>query len=241
MADSVTEGPFKAVVFDLFGTLVPEYTKDEFYGAVASAGAVLGADPVAFRAEWDRTAHDRQTGGFVDLPANLRTICGRLGLPDPDDATIERALEAREAMYRAKFHPRAGALETLGELRDRGYPIALVSMCAPDTPARWHGTDLAPLVDETVFSCEAGLRKPDPEIYLAATDALGVAPTACVYCGDGAYGELTGAAAVGMTAFLIRDPSLDQAELLTPDRDAWDGAVIGDLRELLAVLPPRGV
>ena len=58
-----------------------------------------------------------------------------------------------------------------------------------------------------------------------------------MYCGDGAYGELTGAAAVGMTAYLIRDPSLDQAALLTPQRDAWDGAVIGDLRELLALLP----
>ena len=83
------------------------------------------------------------------------------------------------------------------------------------------------------------MRPPDPAIYLAATDGLGVAPEACLYCGDGAYGELTGAAAVGMTPYLIRDPSLDQEGLLTPERDAWDGPVIGDLRELLALLPAR--
>ena len=238
MADRVTEPTFEAVVFDLFGTLVHEYTKADFYGAVDSAAEVLGADQAAFRAEWDRTAPARQTGGFTDLPSNLRAICDVLGLP-VDDATIERALEAREAMYRAGFHPREGALETVEQLHARGYPIALVSMCAPDIPERWRTLPLAPFVEVTVFSSETGLRKPDPAIYLAATDALGVTPTACVYCGDGAYGELTGAAAVGMTPFLIRDPSLDHGELLTPQRDEWDGAVIEDLRELLDVLPAR--
>ncbi|MGZ8572530.1 MAG: HAD family hydrolase [Actinomycetota bacterium] len=238
MADGVTGGPFEAVVFDLFGTLVPEYTKADFYGAVASAAEVLGADPEAFRAEWDRMAIGRQTGGFPDMTSNLRAICDALGMVR-EDASIERALEAREAMYRAGFHAREGALETLAELRARGYPIALVSMCAPDIPDRWRALPLSPLVQVTVFSSETGLRKPDPAIYLAATDALGVAPEACVYCGDGAYGELTGAAAVGMTPFLIRDPSLDHAALLTPQRDQWDGPVIGDLRELLALLPAR--
>ena len=238
MVVHVTVAPFEAVVFDLFGTLVHEYTKADFYGAVASAAEVLGADQAAFRAEWDRTAPARQTGGFTDLPSNLRAICDVLGL-SADDATIDRALEAREAMYRAGFHPREGALETLTELRSRGYPIALVSMCAPDIPERWRELPLAPFVEVTVFSSEVRLRKPDPTIYLAATDRLGVAPEKCVYCGDGAYGELTGAAAVGMAPFLIRDPSLDHDELLTPERDDWDGAVIGDLRELLDVLPER--
>jgi putative hydrolase of the HAD superfamily len=238
VAVHVTDGPFEAVVFDLFGTLVHEYTKADFYGAVAAAAEVLGADQAAFRAEWDRTAPARQTGGFTDLPSNLRAICDVLGL-SADDATIDRALEAREAMYRAGFHPREGALETLEELRSRGYPIALVSMCAPDIPERWRELPLAPHVEVTVFSSEIGLRKPDPAIYLAATDRLGIAPEACVYCGDGAYGELTGAAAVGMTPFLIRDGSLDHDALLTPERDDWGGAVIGDLRELMDVLPGR--
>jgi putative hydrolase of the HAD superfamily len=238
VADGVTSGPFEAVVFDLFGTLVPEYTKADFYGAVTAAADAVGADRDAFRAEWDRTAVARQTGGFRDLRSNVRAICDTLGLAS-DDATIGRALEAREAMFRAGFHPREGALETLAELRARGYPIALVSMCAPDIPDRWRTLPLSPFVQVTVFSSETGLRKPDPAIYLAATEALGIAPEACVYCGDGAYGELTGAAAVGMTPFLIRDPSLDHAALLTPQRDAWDGPAIGDLRELLGLLPAR--
>jgi beta-phosphoglucomutase-like phosphatase (HAD superfamily) len=95
------------------------------------------------------------------------------------------------------------------------------------------------LIDAAIFSSETGLRKPDPAIYLAATEALGVEPGRCLYCGDGAYGELTGATAVGMTAVLIRPPDLDVEEALTPEpEEDWRGLTIGDLRELLGLLEP---
>jgi putative hydrolase of the HAD superfamily len=136
------------------------------------------------------------------------------------------------------FHPRAGALETLRTVKERRYPTALVSMCAPDTPALWRDCPLAPFVDVEVFSSEVGLRKPDPEIYLFACDRLGVEPTDCLYCGDGAYGELTGAAAVGMTPFLIADADVDHARQLRPEPETWAGPSVADLRELLKLLPP---
>ena len=84
---------------------------------------------------------------------------------------------------------------------------------------------------------EVGLRKPDPAIYRYAADGLRVDPAACLYCGDGAYGELAGAASVGMTSFLIADPAVDVEESLVPEREEWDGARVTDLRELLALLP----
>jgi putative hydrolase of the HAD superfamily len=228
----------EAVLFDLYGTLVPEYARADFYATVDAMGAAIGADADAFRAAWDATASARQTGGFATIEGNLRSICVDLGL-DPGDLAIQRALEPRAEMYRRRFHPRDGAVETLTALRHRGYPIALVSMCAPDTPSLWAGTDLAPLVDATVFSSETGLRKPEPAIYLEATSRLGVAPEACVYVGDGAYGELTGAAALGMDPYLLVDPTLDHASLLTPERDAWQGATISHLTDVLAFLPAR--
>lgn len=98
---------------------------------------------------------------------------------------------------------------------------------------------MAPLVDVEVFSSETGLRKPDPAIYLAAAERLGVAPERCLYCGDGAYGELSGAAAVGMTPYLIRDPDLDPDDALRPEPEVWDGPAVDDLRGLLPLLPPR--
>lgn len=82
-----------------------------------------------------------------------------------------------------------------------------------------------------------GLRKPDPAIFLYAADGLGVSPAACVYCGDGAYGELSGAEAVGMTSYLIADPAVDPTASLTPEREEWGGARVSDLRELLTFCP----
>jgi putative hydrolase of the HAD superfamily len=138
-------------------------------------------------------------------------------------------------MYRRWFVPRPGAPEVLPELRSAGYGLALVSMCAPDAPAMWHASPLGGAVDAEVFSCEVALRKPDPAIYLLAAERLGVEPGACLYVGDGAYRELTEAAAVGMDPVLIRDPD-EEAEMLRPDPDDWDGPAIGDLREIPGLL-----
>lgn len=231
---------FDAVVFDLFGTLVPEFSRSDFVASVRAAADVLGVDREAFERGWTETAHGRQTGAFPGgVEENVRAIVAGLGGEEPDDGTLAAATATRTALYDRWFHPRDGSLEILGELRAKGYPVALVSMCAPDTPDRWRASEMAPLVDIAIFSSETGLRKPDPEIYLAACEGLGVEPRRCVYCGDGAYGELTGATAVGMTAVLIRPPDLDVAEALTPEpEEDWQGRTIGDLRELLDILEP---
>jgi putative hydrolase of the HAD superfamily len=237
---ALSERRFDAVVFDLFGTLVPEYTREEFYGTVDEAARRLGCDVEAFRAEWIATAPQRQTGGFATIEDNVRAVCAAIGATEPDDASLTEALRPRAEMYERKFRPRSGALETLGELKARGYPVALVSMCAPDTPAMWRASPLAAFVDVEVFSCEVGLRKPDPAIYRAAAEGLRLAPVRCLYCGDGAYGELSGAEAVGMTAYLIRDHELHPDDALRPDPEDWGGPAVDDLRELLELLPAPG-
>lgn len=231
---------FDAVVFDLFGTLVPEFSRSDFFASVRAAADVLGVDREAFERGWTETAHERQTGVYPGgVEENVRAIVVALGGEEPDDGILAAATATRRALYDRWFHPRDGSLEILRELRARGYPIALVSMCAPDTPDRWRASEMAPLVDVAIFSSETGLRKPDPEIYLAACEGLGVEPERCAYCGDGAYGELTGAAAVGMTAVLIRPPDLDVEEALTPEPEQdWRGPTIGDLRDLLGLLEP---
>jgi putative hydrolase of the HAD superfamily len=230
---------FDAVIFDLYGTLVPEFGKTAFLESVRAMAERLGGDLETFEAEWTRTAALRQTGGYPEgMAGNVRAICASLGI-EADDAAIAHALEPRAEMYRRRFHPRPAAGETLSELTRRGYPIGLISMCAPDTPALWHASDLAAFVDVAVFSSECGLRKPDAEIYQACASELGVDPSRSVYVGDGSYHELTGAEAVGMTAYLIADPGVDPADRLIPDADEWHGRTITDLTQLLDVLHPR--
>jgi putative hydrolase of the HAD superfamily len=100
----------------------------------------------------------------------------------------------------------------------------------------WHASAFEGLVDVEVFSSEVGLRKPDPAIYLFACERLGVEPSDCLYCGDGAYRELTGATELGMTAVEIRDPTIDVATKLHLEGEDWTGARIADLRELLRMV-----
>jgi putative hydrolase of the HAD superfamily len=233
--ERLSDPPRRAAIFDLFGTLVPEFPRSAFYGAVRRAAEVLAVDPDAYEAEWMRTASTRQTGGYRGgMPENVRAILDALGAPPPTDEQVDAALAPRDELYARWFHPRPGALETLLALRERSVPLALISMCAPDTPAMWRASPFAGLVDVEVFSSETGLRKPEPAIYRFATDRLGVDPSDCLYVGDGAYRELSGAAALGMTAVEIRDPDLDHAEALRPDGEDWHGDRISDLRELLS-------
>ena len=235
MAGGLSLGPPRAAIFDLFGTLVPEFPRTAFYETVRAAAAMLGVDPAAFEEQWNRTALPRQTGAYPGgMLENVRAILAVLGASQPSDDAVEAALAPRTAMYARWFHPRPGALEVLAALRGWGVPLALISMCAPDTPAMWRASAFEGLVDVEVFSCEVGLRKPDPAIYRMAAGLLGVEPAECLYCGDGAYAELTGAEAVGMRAVLIDDPTVDPAEQLRPEGEDWDGARVADLRELLA-------
>ncbi len=224
------------MIFDLFGTLVHELPSEEFWASVDAIADAVGAERAAFRAGWEATTTERQTGVLADIEANVRTICEQVGVAYSGSA-VAVALRVRRGMYERWFRPRDGALETLAVLRERRYALALVSQCAPDTPALWRTSPLGGSVDVEVFSSEVGLRKPDPAIYRLAATRLGVPSEGCVYVGDGAYGELTGAAAVGMVPYLLRDPQVDHETMLTPERDAWTGATIADLGEVLDLVP----
>ena len=225
-----------AVIFDLYGTLVPEFPHEDFYGSIDHMAEVLGADADAFREGWTKTVVERQTGVYETMGQNVRAICEAIGLPEPSAGAVTQALTRRAEMYETWFRPREGAVETLTELRARGFRLALISMCAPDTPPMWEASAFAGLVDVEVFSSVVGLRKPAPAIYRYACDALGVEAQDCLYCGDGAYRELTGAQEFGMTAVEIRDPDVDITTLLHLEGEDWTGARITDLREVLQMV-----
>ena len=234
-------GRFEAVVFDLYGTLVPEFAREDFRARLARTAGVLGVPADAFLAAWEETSLDRQTGRIPTIEHNLREICSRLGCA-PSAKAIADALEIRAAMYAEYFRPVPGAIETLRWLKARRYPTGLISMCAPDTPPLWRASPLAPYLDVLVFSSEVGLRKPDPEIYRYATDRLRARPERSLFVGDGAYGELSGAEAVGMEAVLIRDPREGPGAVHRPEVDDWDGpriARISEVRDLVEAGPRR--
>jgi putative hydrolase of the HAD superfamily len=71
---------------------------------------------------------------------------------------------------------------------------------------------ILPLFDAVIESSKAGVRKPDPRIYLMMCELLGVAPQACVYLDDLGI-NCKPAAALGMRAIKVVDVDQALAEL----------------------------
>ncbi|MGD8717336.1 MAG: HAD-IA family hydrolase [Candidatus Zixiibacteriota bacterium] len=230
MSNSDTK--YRAVIFDLFGTLVEIFSMREYEALVDEMCEVLGVAPADFMARWDEKA-DARTRGEVTVRDSLFRLCRDLGV-DVTAEQVERAAAMRVDFVRRVLVPRDDAVATLAALRERGFKLALISDCSEEVVEAWPGSELAAHFDVAILSAEVGLKKPSPEIYGLATDGLGVEAGACLYVGDGGSRELTGAEAVGMDALMIRPA--DDAGAFRRDADEWDGPRISALTEILALV-----
>ncbi|MGK5742706.1 HAD family hydrolase [Micromonospora sp. URMC 103] len=221
----------RPVIFDLFHTLVhgADEERDRVVGEMAT---MIGVDPAALVAAYHASWRDRLVRW--DVEETIRILAGRLG-GTPTDEQVARAADHRRALaWRVLDSVSAATLDVLDGLRGDGHPLALVSNATSETAEAWPRSRLARRFDVAVFSSDVGLAKPDPAIYRAAAERLGVEPAECVFVGDGADGELAGAAAVGMTVFRTTEHS-------DTDR-SWSGTAIPVLADLPGLLrEPPGV
>ena len=225
---------YKAVIFDVFGTLVDIFSLEEYRVFLNDLCAVLGVSPAAFISRWDETADERALG-LVPVAEQLRALCRELGV-DVTPAQLARAVEMRVDFVRGALVPRDDAASTLAALRERGLRIGVISDCSEEVVAAWPSTPLAPLVHEAVLSAAVGMKKPDAAIYQLACRRLDVEPSACLFVGDGGSRELTGASAVGMDAVLIRVPDDAGDDAFRRDAEEWEGARVAALREVLELV-----
>ena len=226
---------YKAVIFDFWGTLVddlmyPEANRLLYQQKTTEMADLLGVDRDGFAKAWTAGAVQRIVGVFSSTEGALLPICGELGA-EPGEDRIQAVAEVWCEYVREALSPRSGTVETISTLKDSGYKVGLISNCMEEDSRLWHSTPFAPLVDAAVLSFDAGLAKPDPRIYELAVGRLGVAAEYCLYVGDGADGELSGASKAGMTAVLMRAP-YDRAD---GGREGWKGETISDIRDVLGL------
>jgi putative hydrolase of the HAD superfamily len=213
----------RAVVFDLFETLV-DYDDARSREFGAHAARLCGREPEEFHAVWREGRPLRETGPMAPYLASL-------GI---EDGSMGDFLELRRSFTRGVLaRPRPGVLETLRELRSRGFRTGLITVCSEDTVDVWPDTPFAGAFDVEVFSCSCGLRKPDPRIYRLALEQLAVEPEDAVFVGDGANDELGGAERVGMRAVLIHRAGEEPA---WPEAQDWPGPRITAIPELLELV-----
>jgi putative hydrolase of the HAD superfamily len=239
----------RAVIFDMGGTLMrfvrpgsgswrelEEPGIRGVYQYLLEQGHPIAAHEDAFvETMFQRLAEgwEQSTGGHINLRA-VDWIAS--GAADHDLTLDEVALLEAARRYarsiRAGVRATEGAVATLAALRERGYRLGLISNTI--WPAEFHLEDLAeigvlPYLEHLIFSGEAGIWKPNPQIFRHALDALGAEPGAAIFVGDSPREDIRGAQAVGMRAVWLRSREF-------PLGDAQPDGVVDTLPELLPIL-----
>jgi putative hydrolase of the HAD superfamily len=211
----------RAVIFDLWETLI-DWDREGAARMLTDVTALVGDSGFAERWDRDRTRYTQP----------IRDVLTATGVP-PE--SLDEICAIRLEYVRASLKPRPGVVDTLRALRERGQLVGLITVCTQDVETLWEDSELAGLFDAEIFSSRVGVSKPDPRIYLACCEALGVEPREAVFVGDGANDELAGARRVGMEAILIHRAGEGP---LWPELADWDGPRITSIPEVLALTAP---
>lgn len=181
----------RAVFFDVGNTLLAEEpSRYEIYAEVArSRGRDVTPQTMA---RVMRTAHD-------DVPRKIqgafrysdpwfrafihRIFCQNLGLSPREVGGITDELFGRFEDP-ATFRVFPGARELLAELRERGVALGVISNWSERLPRVLEGLGLASSFDAVLCSAIERVEKPDPAIFAAALERLGVPASAALHVGD---------------------------------------------------------
>jgi len=239
----------KAVLFDMGNTLIEFETRplQELQAVAQSAvherlndhvgNAVPSLDDFrsVFLHAWNRVEkyHLPQIGQPT-LAEALQIVLGELQFPVSPALIDELELVHYEAV-RVQIHPYPEVEEVLGECRDRGLHLALISNTI--WPSHLHLDDLIDFnldkfFHRIIFSRDFGLMKPHPAIFLEALSGSGIMPEEAVVVGDRVNADIQGARNTGCKAVLKLHPYScpGSSGSVHPD------AEICSLRELLPLL-----
>lgn len=99
--------------------------------------------------------------------------------------------------------------ESLERLRSAGLRLGVVSNSDGRVEQALEAAGLRGYFDVVIDSALVGIEKPDPRIFHAALEALGVSPEEALYVGDLYEVDVIGARAAGMEAVLLGKSDTD--------------------------------
>lgn len=180
----------KAVVFDLYGTLIHIRNDSKAFVRLFKE---LGSENI-------HGAKRAKTIAFRENPANLRELAR---LINPNHSVDIKAFEDEisEEIKRAELYPKS--IQVLERLRREGYSTGLISNLLIPYHLPFFELGLDKLMDHWVFSFEAGLKKPDPQIYRLMLDKLKMDPGRVWMIGDNPYCDVQGPISAGMKGILL--------------------------------------
>lgn len=187
----------KAVIFDLFETLITEWGHEKYTKRKISED--LHMDHDLFSLYWEENAYGRYLGK-VSFEESVQYVCQKCGiplLPEQLAYVVSKRMSTKAACFDC-IDPDVIAL--LKDLKARGLRLAMLSNCSSEEVTAIRQSRLCTYFDTLILSYEVGLSKPDPLIYGKVLAELHLTAEECLYVGDGGSNELQGARAIGMEA-----------------------------------------
>lgn len=184
----------KAVIFDMFETLITHYRCPLYFGAQMAMDAGIGEN--TFLELWRPTEYERSVGKLT-LEQALEQILKANNCYSEE--LINRIIVKRKQTKRECFeHLHPEIVPMFEELKKKGIRIGLISNCFSEEAEVIRDSVLFPYFDAAYLSFEQGMQKPDKEIFTKCIKSLSVKAEECIYVGDGGSMELEAAASVGM-------------------------------------------
>lgn len=190
-----------AALFDFGGVLVHEGSVNDFARLAphADPAEVLRHAIGPYHEDHDHPWH-RVERGELDMAEWYTLTVAALA-----EAGIDVVIPTSGSVL---FTPNEPVVAAVREVRAAGGRTAVVTNNVRELSHTWRPVlPLDELFDTIVDSCEVGLRKPNPAIYLLAVERLGVAPERAVLLDD-IESNLRGAEAAGLRAIHVEpDPT----------------------------------
>jgi putative hydrolase of the HAD superfamily len=215
--------PLKAVLFDLWETLIhdrPDRNHPRRAWRTGAVHAVLAGHGFEAKLESVGEALDATSRALTSMHDEGRDLDDaaraelflvhletRTGRQPPRLAAGELHDVIASMPVDMAPHLAPAAAETLQSLSDLGLGLALVSNAGMTTAANLRllldHYGVHDLFDVLVFSDELLVAKPDPRIFTAALDGLGLTAADCAFVGDNPFNDIYGAQQAGLYAVQV--------------------------------------
>lgn len=207
----------KAIFYDLDGTLRTHLPlgREAFVERAAELGLESDADTRHRAALWEHryfaespelvsdreTFHDDSRAFWVNYGFRQLQVLG---------ASPEQARELApqlNAYMGERYKPIDiifdGVHSTLQKLRESGYYLGVMSNRFEPYTDYLNERGLGELLDLVVYAGEAGIRKPNPEVFQFMLAKAGFSASASLYVGDNYFADVVGARRAGLQAVLF--------------------------------------
>lgn len=184
----------KAVVFDMFETLVTHYESPLYMGKQICED--IGISEEKFREIWDATEEEKTLGkkSLEEVIYEILRVNDRYST-DLFEKIVNKRKNSKIEMFE---HLHAEIIPLLIEIKRKNIKIGLITNCYFEERDAIVNSKLYNYFDAVCMSCELGLAKPDVKIFEKCADDLQVRFDECIYVGDGGSYELETARSLGM-------------------------------------------